>query len=219
LKLFVILHFSSISRYTFGIYFYIYIYIPLCTFIHIYFRDPGLFHLPYRGIARNSSILSRLYPFPGPDYFEESAGPHRLAQMALLVQRLPPLLLTVVRTRVGAQMTPINFLLQVRLAQTALRLFPIMARVQKIRRVRKMQVEYILNKDCDRCASSFSLRSNLLRHIRRVHEDIRPVRCGECGADFHDKWLLDTHIRSVHYSTPTFQMFSLRRNLLEPLPP
>lgn len=51
---------------------------------------------------------------------------------------------------------------------------------------------------CESCGSAFSMRSNLRRHVKTVHEDRRGWRCDICGAAFGLKQNLCTHVRVKH---------------------
>eukprot|EP00475_Leptophrys_vorax_P029469 TRINITY_DN4331_c0_g1_i1.p1 TRINITY_DN4331_c0_g1~~TRINITY_DN4331_c0_g1_i1.p1 ORF type:complete len:387 (-),score=38.05 TRINITY_DN4331_c0_g1_i1:137-1198(-) len=48
---------------------------------------------------------------------------------------------------------------------------------------------------CDQCERSFSVQSNLRRHIRTVHSDNRPFVCQVCGKTFNQNCNLKRHLR------------------------
>eukprot|EP00172_Hildenbrandia_rubra_P000725 Plantae.Rhodophyta-Hildenbrandia_rubra.ctg13992.p2 GENE.Plantae.Rhodophyta-Hildenbrandia_rubra.ctg13992~~Plantae.Rhodophyta-Hildenbrandia_rubra.ctg13992.p2 ORF type:complete len:206 (+),score=32.22 Plantae.Rhodophyta-Hildenbrandia_rubra.ctg13992:912-1529(+) len=51
---------------------------------------------------------------------------------------------------------------------------------------------------CKRCPSKFAIRSNLKRHVKTVHFDIRAYECCVCHATFGLKHNLRTHVRAKH---------------------
>ena len=51
---------------------------------------------------------------------------------------------------------------------------------------------------CDLCNKNFSSPSKLRRHVRIVHEKIKPFNCQECGKNFGQKVNLIGHIQSRH---------------------
>jgi len=48
---------------------------------------------------------------------------------------------------------------------------------------------------CEQCDRSFSVQSNLRRHIRTVHSDNRPYLCQVCGKTFNQNCNLKRHLR------------------------
>ena len=53
---------------------------------------------------------------------------------------------------------------------------------------------------CDLCNKNFSSPSKLRRHVRIVHEKIKPYHCQECGKNFGQKVNLIGHMQSRHKS-------------------
>jgi len=51
---------------------------------------------------------------------------------------------------------------------------------------------------CHLCTSTFTARFNLNKHIRTVHENLRPFHCDVCGASFQQKCHLKQHKTTVH---------------------
>lgn len=49
----------------------------------------------------------------------------------------------------------------------------------------------------DACGKSFNSKNNLVKHVRVVHENIRPFECEKCGKCFCDKSFLARHM-GVH---------------------
>lgn len=44
----------------------------------------------------------------------------------------------------------------------------------------------------------FSRRSNMLKHRASVHDDVRIFRCPYCDANFSQRGLCDSHVKTVH---------------------
>ena len=51
---------------------------------------------------------------------------------------------------------------------------------------------------CDICAKTFSDRTNLRRHIKTVHENVKSHRCNLCSKSFGQKCHLLNHMINVH---------------------
>lgn len=51
------------------------------------------------------------------------------------------------------------------------------------------------NFPCEQCSSSFTQRGQLLRHVRRVHEHLRPYACQLCGSKFGARSDRNRHIQ------------------------
>ena len=52
--------------------------------------------------------------------------------------------------------------------------------------------------DRDNCQKSFSLKTNLVVHIKMVHDNIRDKICDACGKGFSSTNNLKKHVRTVH---------------------
>lgn len=55
--------------------------------------------------------------------------------------------------------------------------------------------------ECPHCSKTFSLRTNLTRHVKRLHGKVmsevnKPLTCGTCGMKCRDNYQLKTHERS-----------------------
>ncbi|KAJ3366950.1 Strongly-conserved Zn-finger binding protein (TFIIIA) [Allomyces javanicus] len=50
----------------------------------------------------------------------------------------------------------------------------------------------------DGCAKSFSSKNNLTKHVRVVHEGIKPFECPACGKTFANRSFLERHAAAVH---------------------
>ena len=53
--------------------------------------------------------------------------------------------------------------------------------------------------NCTLCDKIFTLRQNLFRHVRAVHEKIQPFACTVCGKKFGEKANQKRHEQSVHH--------------------
>mmetsp|Transcript_5661 Transcript_5661/g.15131 ORF Transcript_5661/g.15131 Transcript_5661/m.15131 type:complete len:256 (+) Transcript_5661:63-830(+) len=52
--------------------------------------------------------------------------------------------------------------------------------------------------ECHMCRHVFARRSNLNKHLKQVHEGVRPHGCEQCGLRFGQKASLSKHISVVH---------------------
>ena len=51
---------------------------------------------------------------------------------------------------------------------------------------------------CKLCEKIFSFKSTLRKHIREIHEEMRPYKCHVCEKDFKQKSAMDIHIQAIH---------------------
>lgn len=56
---------------------------------------------------------------------------------------------------------------------------------------------------CEKCGKSFTLKHNLLRHNREVHDESRRLRCFECDSQFSRAQYLNEHMTLIHSSKYT----------------
>lgn len=49
---------------------------------------------------------------------------------------------------------------------------------------------------CETCNSSYSQKGDMVRHMRSVHQGIRPYRCPHCGNAFGRRSILNKHIKT-----------------------
>ncbi|KNE54601.1 hypothetical protein AMAG_00565 [Allomyces macrogynus ATCC 38327] len=50
----------------------------------------------------------------------------------------------------------------------------------------------------DGCAKSFSSKNNMTKHVRVVHDGIKPFECPACGKTFANRSFLERHAAAVH---------------------
>lgn len=77
---------------------------------------------------------------------------------------------------------------------------PYCKEVFDMKRTRDIHVRKMHEKSfpCDKCPSLFKTRSDANRHMRIVHERIRPFSCDNCPATFAEKGKLRRHKSTVH---------------------
>ena len=51
---------------------------------------------------------------------------------------------------------------------------------------------------CDICEKSFTMKSDLRRHVATVHNKERPFQCPQCSKTFGQSGSLKTHVSVVH---------------------
>ena len=56
---------------------------------------------------------------------------------------------------------------------------------------------------CEKCASSFAEKKDMLRHIGTVHEGKKLYKCDTCKTNFSQKANLNAHIKTLHEKTRT----------------
>ena len=56
----------------------------------------------------------------------------------------------------------------------------------------------IRNFECQICNKSFGLKSDLNRHVKTVHENIKPFLFLICNESFRQKYNLPKHFKIVH---------------------
>ncbi|KAH7707844.1 hypothetical protein AAVH_24917 [Aphelenchoides avenae] len=61
------------------------------------------------------------------------------------------------------------------------------------------------NHKCDRCEKAFVERTALLRHIRAVHEKLKPFKCEKCDYRASMKAHLTLHVKTVHDDAMPFE--------------
>lgn len=65
--------------------------------------------------------------------------------------------------------------------------------------------EYRLQRNtCPQCGHCFAQSADLRKHLRTVHEGLRPFRCDLCDKSFGEKGNLRKHRRSVHFNERPF---------------
>ena len=69
----------------------------------------------------------------------------------------------------------------------------------------KDHFEYTETFDCDQCEFTCSWKSQLVRHVRSVHEPFSRHICTYCGKSFGRKENLTVHIQSVHEDGQIFE--------------
>lgn len=52
--------------------------------------------------------------------------------------------------------------------------------------------------ECEHCFSDFATKRNLLRHKSAVHEKKKPWSCDECDYQGQEQWILNSHKRRKH---------------------
>ena len=58
---------------------------------------------------------------------------------------------------------------------------------------------YPLEKTCQICSKTFSNRGQIAaRHIRTVHQKLKPYKCGKCDKSFGERRNLNVHVEAVH---------------------
>jgi hypothetical protein len=51
---------------------------------------------------------------------------------------------------------------------------------------------------CDQCDKSFGRKSHLQRHIKLIHQLLKPFKCENCDKSFGEKHNLHIHIKAIH---------------------
>lgn len=65
--------------------------------------------------------------------------------------------------------------------------------------------EYRLSRNtCEQCGHCFAQSADLRKHLRTVHEGLRPFQCDLCEKSFGEKGNLRKHRRSVHLNERPF---------------
>lgn len=49
---------------------------------------------------------------------------------------------------------------------------------------------------CEICRAGYTLKGDMVRHMRYVHEGIRPYQCSECGNAFGRRSILNKHLKT-----------------------
>ena len=62
-----------------------------------------------------------------------------------------------------------------------------------------------LSVKCTLCDACFSVKTNLNKHIKYVHEKKKPFECHICDANFASKQGMNTHTKSVHEGEKPFK--------------
>jgi len=68
----------------------------------------------------------------------------------------------------------------------------------------KMSIRFLVHETpskipCDICRRMYARRSNLIKHVRRAHDNApKKCVCGICGKAFFDNWSLRNHKSNVH---------------------
>ena len=57
---------------------------------------------------------------------------------------------------------------------------------------------------CNLCSRGYSHQSNLDRHVKIVHKQLKPFQCEDCNFRCHQKYFLDKHIDLVHKNLKPF---------------
>ena len=53
---------------------------------------------------------------------------------------------------------------------------------------------------CEKCDKMFTLKKNLIVHIRIIHEERKDLKCDMCGKFFSQTKSLKRHIHTIHES-------------------
>ena len=61
------------------------------------------------------------------------------------------------------------------------------------------------DKICPICDSKFKRKADCERHIKSVHEGVRPFQCSECNLSFPYSGNLSRHFRSIHEDEKKFK--------------
>ena len=54
---------------------------------------------------------------------------------------------------------------------------------------------------CEQCPYATSVRGSLQRHMKAVHEKVRPYKCDKCSHAASTKQNLHNHVNGVHEKT------------------
>lgn len=58
---------------------------------------------------------------------------------------------------------------------------------------------------CSSCSFKFKRQDHLLKHTRSVHNKVRKFQCEICGIGFAEKFNRDKHTKSIHFTKRAFQ--------------
>mmetsp|Transcript_2584 Transcript_2584/g.7039 ORF Transcript_2584/g.7039 Transcript_2584/m.7039 type:complete len:173 (-) Transcript_2584:206-724(-) len=71
-------------------------------------------------------------------------------------------------------------------------------KLPRARGLQKLVARQGTSQNCNICGKHFDRRSNLIKHIRSVHEDERLYRCKKCTKTFRQKSSVVKHLSDVH---------------------